>query len=541
MTSSRPCVLGVNFGHDGGAALLTPDRMVAIGEERLNRRRYSPGWLNAVLYCLRAAGLALADVDLVVASSYGRTPAIPADTGFDLLGIPMERITTVDHHLSHAYTAFCLSPYQRATILVADGGGNNTDTETFYVADSDGITRLGGNDTGRPRAGGIGPTYEAFTEYLGWSPQEAGKTMALASYGDPHAYTVPLFDLHGTQVCGQLTSTHATGVADLAARTNSDFGPPGSKGHDQRGINAAAYLQHHTEQILTELAEKVIAATGVGNLCLAGGVALNCVANNRLRHLPSVTGLFIPPPASDRGQALGCALYGLYRLTGELPRRALTDDSFGRAYDDYEIELALKRDPRSGLVERTVAPFTWRRDNDIAATAAQLLADGKLIGWFQGGSELGPRALGHRSILADPRSTQARDALNHRIKHREPFRPFAPAILEADSPDWFDLAGTQSPFMLLAPTVQPQHTKLIPGVVHIDGTARVQTVDPHTNPPFASLIDNFSAITGVPVVLNTSFNDREPIVETPADALATFQDTDLDALCIGGYLVEKLR
>ncbi|MFF4989723.1 carbamoyltransferase C-terminal domain-containing protein [Streptosporangium saharense] len=176
---------------------------------------------------------------------------------------------------------------------------------------------------------------------------------------------------------------------------------------------------------------------------------------------------------------------------------------------------------------------------NIAACAAQMLADGRLIGWFQGGSELGPRALGNRSILADPRGTAGRDALNDRIKHREPFRPFAPAVLAADASRWFDLDGP-SPFMLLAPAVRYGARSRIPGVVHVDGTARVQTVDPAASPRFAALIENFGVLTGVPVVLNTSFNDREPIVETPADALATFQASDLDALCLGEYLVEKL-
>lgn len=539
MSNRTPCVIGINVGHDGGAALLTPDLMIAISEERLNRRRYSPGWLNAVSYCLRAAEMTIGNVDLVVISSYGRTPVTPADTGLHHLGVDIDHIIVVDHHLSHAYTAYCLGPYEEATIVVADGAGNDTDTETFYAANREGITRLGGNDPSRGRAGGIGATYEAFTEYLGWSAQEAGKTMALASYGDPTAFAAPLFDLHGTRVYGRLTVTHAAGVAELAVRTGWDFGPPASKGNDPRGIDAAAYLQAEVERVLTGLVDNVIAETGITDLCLAGGVALNCVANDRIRRLPKVTGLFVPPPASDRGQALGCALYGLHRLTGELPRRPLADDSFGRTYSDEEIELALNRDPRSGLVERSFVPFTWRREADIAATAAQLIADGHLIGWFDGGSELGPRALGHRSILADPRTIASRDALNDRIKHREPFRPFAPAVLLSDGPRWFDLDPGGSPFMLLAPPVQADRAPLIPGVVHTDGTARAQTVDPTVNPRFAKVIEHFGKLTGVPVVLNTSFNDREPIVETPADALATFQDTDLDALCLGDYLVEK--
>jgi carbamoyltransferase len=538
MSARTGCVVGINVGHDGGAALITADTMVAISEERLNRTRYSPGWQASLLYCLRATGLQLADVDLVVVSGIGHHPPTAAETGLSHLGIDPARIVPVDHHLSHAYTAYCLSPYERATVLVVDGAGNNGDTETVYAADPGGISRVTSNPPGRHRAGGIGATYEAFTNWLGWHEQESGKTMALAAYGNPDAYPDPLFDITGTAVRGILEHTHAPGVAELAARTGFDFGPPDSRGEDPRGIDAAAYVQAQTETALCALAEQAVATTGESTLCFAGGVALNCVAADKIRRLPAVTGYFAPPAASDRGQALGAALYGWHRLTGDLPRRPLPNDYFGRPYSNAEIEQALKRDPRSGLVERRRTPYRWRRESDIAATAAQMIADGKIIGWFTGGSELGPRALGGRSILADPRTTAGSDALNHRIKHREHFRPFAPAVLADHAETWFDL-DVPSPFMLLAPPVRPEAAKRIAGVVHIDGTARVQTVDPTATPPFAALIDHFHQITGVPIVLNTSFNDSEPIVETPAHALATVQACDLDAACIGTYLVER--
>ncbi|MFJ2007916.1 carbamoyltransferase family protein [Streptomyces chartreusis] len=537
--SRTSCVVGINLGHDGGVALITDTLMVAIGEERLNRARYSGGWTASLLYCLRAAGLTLADVDLVAVSGIGRTLPTRTETGLTHLNVAAEQIVPVDHHLSHAYTAYCLSPFEEATLLVVDGGGNNNDTETYYRATPSGIERVGGNPSTRPRAGGIGATYEAFTNWLGWHEQEAGKTMALASYGDLGLYLAPLFDVVDTQVHGRLTRTHAPGVADLAKRTGFDFGPHGSLGEHELGINAAAYVQDQTERALCALAEQTIAATGLPNLCLAGGVALNCVAADKIRRLDSVAGYFAPPASSDRGQALGCALYAWHRLTGDLPKRPLVSDYFGRDYTDAEIQQALHRDPRSGLVERRRAPFKWRRESDIARTAAEMIADGKIIGWFQGGSELGPRALGARSILADPRSTASSDALNQRIKHREPFRPFAPAVLADHARAWFDL-DVPSPFMLLAPPVRPGLADKIAGVVHVDGTARVQTVDPDVAPAYGSLIVNFHQITGVPVVLNTSFNDREPIVETPAHALATLQACDLDAACIGDYLVERV-
>lgn len=537
MNARTPCVVGINLGHDGGAALVTEDAMIAIGEERLNRTRYSPGWQAALLYCLRAAGRRLGEVDLVVVSGIGEHPPTPQETGLAALSVDPDRIAVVDHHLSHAYTAYCLSPFEQATVLVVDGAGNHHDTETFYTADTSGIHRVGANPTSRARAGGIGATYEAFTNWLGWHEQEAGKTMALASYGDPTTYLAPLFDIVGTSVHGRLEHTHAAGVAALAARTGWDFGKPGSLGIDPRGIDAAAYVQAQTERVLCTLVEHVIAVTGHRDLCFAGGVALNCVAADRIRRLDTVEHYFAPPAASDRGQALGCALYGWHTITGQLPRRPLATDCFGRSYTDSEIEQALRRDPRSGLVERRRRAFSWRKESDIAATAAQMLAAGKIIGWFTGGSELGPRALGARSILADPRTTASSDALNTSIKHREPFRPFAPAVLADHARRWFDL-DVPSPFMLLAPPVRPDAVERIAGVVHVDHTARVQTVDPADAPAFAAVIEAFGRITDVPVVLNTSFNDQEPIVETPAHALATFQACDLDALCLGDYLVE---
>ncbi|MEV5784608.1 carbamoyltransferase C-terminal domain-containing protein [Streptomyces sp. NPDC052287] len=538
MKSTTPCVVGINIGHDGGAALITDTLMVAISEERLNRTRYSPGWHASLMYCLHAAGLTLADIDLVAVSGIGQTPPTRAETGLAHLGIDRERIRPVDHHLSHAYTAYCLSPYEDATVLVVDGGGNNNDTETYYAATRHGIERIGGNPPARPRAGGIGATYEAFTNWLGWHEQEAGKTMALASYGDPSLYLAPLFDVVNAQVHGRLTRTHAAGIADLTMRTGFAFGPYDNRGAHELGMNAAAYAQAETERALCTLAEQTIAATGLSNLCMAGGVALNCVAADKLRRVKTVTGYFAPPAASDRGQALGCALHAWHRLTGEVPRRPLTSDYFGREYTSGEMEQALRRDPRSGLVERRRTPFTWHRESDITRTAAQMIADGKIIGWFQGGSELGPRALGARSILADPRTTASSHALNERIKHRETFRPFAPSILADHADTWFDL-DVASPFMLLAPPVRPDHADTIAGVVHVDGTARVQTVDPAAAPAYGALIEHFHQLTGVPAVLNTSFNDREPIVESPAHALATFQACDLDAVCIGEYLVER--
>ncbi len=535
--ASEPVSIGLNLGHDGGCAIVRGDEVVAIAEERINRTRYSSGWHAALNYCLDAFDLRLEDADTVVFSGVG--PRLPAGFtgGLDRYGVEPGRIQVVDHHLSHAFSAFCLSGFDEALVVVADGAGNDQDTESYYLAGGSGMERVGGNRADRPRAGGIGATYEAFTNFVGFHEQEAGKTMALASFGDAGRHPSPLFDLVGSRVEGRLTATHERGLVEFAARAGIELGAP-HQIDDQASKDAAAWVQRETEDILVRLVTTLTAQHDVRQVCLAGGVGMNCVANGVLRRGAGVD-LFVVPPASDRGQALGNALYGMWRLTGAMPRRPLRTDSFGREYDEDEIRLALRRHPWSTIVERHPRHrFGYQAISDPAAVAARLLADGKLIGWFQGGSELGARALGRRSILADPRRREIRDALNARIKHREWFRPFAPAVLEEDAGKWFDL-DHESPFMLEAVQVRPEQREQLAGVTHIDGSARVQTVDEAVQPQFHRLIRQFGDLTGVPVVLNTSFNDREPIVETPAHAVATFSASELDALVIGGFLVTK--
>jgi carbamoyltransferase len=303
-------------------------------------------------------------------------------------------------------------------------------------------------------------------------------------------------------------------------------------------MDLAAWVQRETETILIGLISQLAAEHRTRNVCLAGGVAMNCVANQALRRALDID-VYVTPPASDRGQALGNALHGMHRLTGTVPRLRLDCDTFGRSYSEEEIRLALRRHPASGLVQRHPRHgFSYAPDSDPALAAAQLLGDGKLVGWFEGGSELGARALGRRSILADPRTAATRDSLNTRIKHREWFRPFAPAVVDERRELWFAL-DQPSPFMLYAASVRELQRDRLAAVTHVDGSARVQTVDHKAQPEFHRLISEFGRITGVPVVLNTSFNDREPIVETPAHALATFCATDLDALIIGNFVVVK--
>jgi carbamoyltransferase len=534
-----PIAVGLNLGHDGGCAVVAGQKVVAIAEERLNRTRYSGGWQAALAYCLQAADIALADVGVVVFSCVGPRLEEGFTGGLNLYGVPAARITSVDHHLSHAYSAFCLSGADEALVVVADGSGNDHQTESYFLADRTAITKVGGNREGRARAGGIGATYEAVTNWLGFDGQECGKTMALASYGDAKAIEAPLFELSGTQVEGRLARTHDRGLAEFAHATGVDLGAS-HVWDTTRARDLAAWVQAQTEDVLAQLTAHLMAEHRRSTVCFAGGVAMNCVANEAIRRCTGAR-LFVPPPASDRGQALGNALHGIHLLTGAVPGMPLTGrDAFGRTYTPEEIRLALRRHPRSGLAERHPhRRFGWRSESDPAATAAQLLADGRLVGWFDGGSELGARALGSRSILADPRHPATRDVLNTRIKHREFFRPFAPAVQAEHADRWFNL-DQDSPYMLFAPQVRPERQDQLGAVTHVDGTARVQTVDAGVHPNFHRLIRRFGELTGVPAVLNTSFNDREPIVESPAHAVATFCNTDLDALLFSdGFMAVK--
>ncbi|MEU6551572.1 carbamoyltransferase C-terminal domain-containing protein [Streptomyces sp. NPDC046915] len=533
-------VAGLAIGHDCGCALVRDGQpVVAISEERLDRHRHSGLWASSLTYCLEHAGIRIGDVDLFVFSSGG--PPLPAgfDGGLSSLGVDKSRVTTVDHHLSHAFGAFCLSGFEDSAVLVLDAVGNCEDTESSYVASRDGVVRISERDPARPRYKGIGSTYEAFTNFLGFNDEESGKTMALAAYGDPGRFGVPLFDFAPDGgVMGRLTQTHHWGVLEFARSNGLAFGELFDAGESQESRDVAAYVQHETEEALLKLIDDLLKRTGASRLCLSGGVALNCVANDRIRREYPGLDLFVLPPASDTGQPLGNALYGHWRGSGEMPTAHRGSSSFGRQYDEGSIRRALAKFADTLTYGRLYRyEYEYYKDSDPARTAAQLLAEGAVIGWFQGGSELGPRALGHRSILADPRDSRVRTYVNSAIKHREWFRPFAPSILAEESHRFTGDAVNRS-FMLESPSILESARTDIAGALHVDGTARIQCVMPEQR-PFHRLISAFADRTGVPAVLNTSFNVREPIVETPGQALGTFLSSELDYLVIEDFVVSK--
>ena len=514
-------------------------QIVAIAEERLSRKKYADGYMGALFYCLNALDITVDQVDLFVSSSYHK-PLPPQFMGdLKALGLPPERFVSCDHHWSHACSTYFLSPFEKALVIVIDGLGNNSDTESYYVAEGNTITKIGGNDAARSIYKGVGRAYESFTNYAGWSAQEAGKTMGLAPMGHEVAPDKELFIINEkNQIQSMLEGKYYHGAVDFARESSLDFGKPFS---GVENANAAWFVQDRVEKVIIELVRRLHAETGITKLCLAGGVFLNGITNQKILDETPIEAIFVPPCADDTGQGLGNALYGYHQLSGVTERITLNDGYAGREYSEEEILDVITREQRvySLPYEVKSASYNYERCDDIVERAAKLLADGQIIGWFQGGSEIGPRALGHRSILSAPFPAIMKDRLNAEIKHRELFRPFAPVVIEEKLSEYF-ATDTPSPFMLRVAMAQPDKVDKIPAALHVDNSGRVQTVTLQTNGNFYRLVKRFGELTGVPVILNTSFNDNgEPIVETPRDALVMFCKTPLKYVVIGDYILWK--
>jgi carbamoyltransferase len=560
-------VLGVNLGHDRSACLAIDGKpQVAIAEERLtrikhdipvNRRneRYNFFPRRSADYCLDACGLGYGDVDLVVASTTyvldttdGRRRNLRADDiRWQCPELASARIETALHHLAHAGSVALCSGWPSAAVLVIDGGGSvlryDGGTATEFERTSIFHFRAGQLKPVRQVVGGppaygnsIGDFYQLVTTYLGFRAGEEGKTMGLAGYSDAAAAGwAPLDDFKDAivvepdgshQVC-EMFQFDADGA--FSPRLTSAFGMPRRRPVPDVTLDRhiAASAQWAIEEAILQLADVASRRTGESRLCLAGGVALNCVANGRVLREGSFEELFIQPAAGDDGTALGNAQLGFEMLTGRSADWVFRSAHLGRTYSEHDITAALDRFGCDVLVTRPP---------DVPDALAADIADGRIVALFRGGCEYGPRALGHRSILCDPRTSGMTDQLNMRVKHREPFRPFAPIVLEESASYYFDL-GVPSPYMLLAASVlQPD---AVPAITHVDGSARVQTVNRSQDPFLYAVVSRFADRTGVPVVLNTSFNDQEPIVETPLDALRCFLSTGIDMLYLGDRCVEK--
>ncbi|MCW3848994.1 hypothetical protein OF829_17280 [Sphingomonas sp. LB-2] len=558
---SKPVyVLGTGLSHNGSAVLLKDGRVcVGIEKERITRQKHDGGNDNAAIrYCLDAEGIALSDIDLVVQCANYEIPDRDVFAGpRPFAGSDHPPILSISHHLAHAWSAAGTCPFDDCAIMVLDGCGSPfvqcTDTgrgillpedlprqpamwcekDSFYHFDGrEVVPLLKDFSLYRPQTSphirmpgtehSVGGFYAAVSRYVFGNLDDAGKLMGLAPYGRPGAVAHQAFSVRDDRIFveeeWQATLTRpASGYEDFRANF-------------QYYADIACWAQQQVENAVIALFEARLRRFPAGRVCYAGGIALNAVANARLLDEAVVHDFYIEPAAGDNGVALGCAFYGWIKALGRdrVPHDGNT--CFGRTYTMAEIGEALAD-----------APSDWRitEPDDLAARVAEQLAQGNTVGWFQGGSEFGPRALGRRSILAHPGKPGMRDHINAAIKFREDFRPFAPAILPEFAGDCF-VSGRDSPYMILIDRTKPAYADALRNVTHVNGTARVQTVDRAWNPAFAGLIEAFHARTGIPVLLNTSFNRRGmPIVETPGEAVALFAESALDVLVLQDVLVVK--
>jgi carbamoyltransferase len=567
-------ILGINsVYHESAACLLKDGVLLAVGEEeRFNRqkrgkeaRHDNPDELplSSIRYCLELEGITLKDVAQIgysanpqrydstfvgadgdrkftwgtaerQASFLSRLALVPG--AFEKLGFH-GRFNWIDHHAAHAASAYYVSPFNDAAVLAIDGIGESTTAALFHARDTQ-LRHLQDVDY----HSSLGYLWELCSLLLGFGVYDAAKIMGLAAYGDPARFAAAFKQLVTLAPQGQfvmnrdalrfwlLTYHPLNGyyaglekLFDVAKREPSDEIRPIH--HD-----IAAALQQMTNEVIRHLAEHLHAVTRSDNLCLAGGVALNCVSNSYVFERGPFANLYVQPAAHDGGTAVGAAFYVWNHLLGNAARSPMQHAYWGPSFSNGEIEAALQKE---GL--------RYRRSERIEAEVAQLISQGNIVGFFQGRMEIGPRALGNRSLLADPRNRNMREMLNEKVKHREYFRPLAPSVLSEEAGNWFEIRKQTSAaeFMLMAYPVRPELAHRIPAVVHEDGSSRIHSVRREFNPRYHKLISEFHALTGVPVVLNTSFNDSEPIVCAPEDAIRTFLNTEIDYLAMGDVLVAK--
>ena len=596
-------VLGLSaFYHDSAAALVEGGRIVAAAqEERFTRRKHDSDYpANAVACCLDRAGITLDAVDRV--AFYDKpflkferlleTYVAFAPRGFrsfsmavpvwikeklfqkDLLRRKLRalapevdwdaRLLFAEHHQSHAASAFYPSPFRDAVVLTMDGVGEWA-TTSAAVGHGNELEMV--REIHFPHS--LGLLYSAFTYYTGFKVNSGEyKVMGLAPYGEPkyaRAILDHLIDLKpdGTFRLDLGYFDYCTGLTMTNGRFDALFGGPARKPEEpltQRHMDLAASVQAVTEEAVLRLTRSLREETGIPYLCLAGGVALNCVANGKVLRDGRFDDLWVQPAAGDAGGALGAALAANHRLFGEPRPSAGSKGAGGDAMQGAFLGPEFGPEEIRAALDAAGARYETLGDEALIAATVEALVAGKAVGWFQGRMEFGPRALGNRSILADARSPTMQKTLNLKIKHRESFRPFAPSVPRADVADWFEL-DRDSPYMLLVAGVKPERRcgeaetpnnalsgldrlnvprSEVPAVTHVDYSARVQTVHPETNPRYHALLEAFKAKTGCPVLVNTSFNVRgEPIVCTPADAFRCFMGTGLDCLAIGNCFLRK--
>jgi carbamoyltransferase len=576
-------ILGINAYHGNASAALVQDGklIAAVEEERFNRVKYAAGFpVAAIRYCLKEAGIAIADVDhvavprnpwarlgtkLLYALRMPRFATERAKVLKQFVGIPeamaqafdldvkslRAQFHRVEHHRAHLGSSFYVSPFDRAALLSADGLGDFAST-MWGVGEG---TRMN-IDGAVSFPHSLGMFYTAITQHLGfWKFGDEFKVMGLAAYGQPthlDAFRrIVLTDGSlGFKLGLDYFAHHREGAemswreADrtpvlgrlFSQRLEELLGPPRAADAplEQRHMDMAASLQARLEEVLFHNLNLLHKRTGQKNLCLAGGVAFNSLANGKIFDQTPFEHVFVQPAAGDAGLAIGAASYVHHQVLGQ-PRNFVMKHSYwGPEYTTSEIRSAIQASELSAAgVEISEMP-----EDQLVRATAERLAAGDVLGWFQGRAEWGPRALGNRSILADPRSPHMKETLNARIKHREMFRPFAPSILAERAGEFFERSNP-SPFMQFCYSVKPEKRDSLVAPTHVDGTGRLQTVEREANPRYWKLIREFGNLTGVPAVVNTSFNDNEPIVLRPEEAISCFLRTRMDTLVLGDFLIRR--
>tara|TARA_Y100000034_G_scaffold136912_1_gene216988 strand:+ start:9902 stop:11602 length:1701 start_codon:yes stop_codon:yes gene_type:complete len=561
-------ILGISslISENPSAALIKDGKLIAaVEEERFNRIKHSQGYPfpeKSIQYCLDYAGITLKDIESIGVG--GASPLEHLKKEFLLaLKRPIlflnigkwlktfkknkghdffkdKRITYYPHHLTHASSSFYVSGFNNANIISMDGKGETTSTFLAEGRNSKKIYKIKEYSS----LNSIGALYESFTDYLGFKRHShEGKVMGLASYGKPinkinqiikftkEGYSCETFSRYSAMLKNaykkvffgeKINSFEKLLIKNFGQKRKKD--EPITKRHE----NIAATIQYIQEKVVLKLAKSMYEKNGITNFCLAGGSSLNCCSNGLLSEQDFVKNIFVQPASSDAGTSIGAAFLEWIKLSNKKSDFKMTNAYYGPEYTNQEILKELKK-----------TNLKYKKYNKISKVTAKLISKGKIIGWFQGRMEMGPRALGNRSILADPTNKIIKDKVNLQVKHRENWRPFAPSILSEAAPEYFE-NSTEDPFMILSFRVKKEKRDKIPSVVHIDGTTRPQSVTKKDNPRYYELIKEFEKIKGVPIVLNTSFNDKEePLVCSPKDAISCLKRTNLDYLAIGNYLVRN--
>jgi carbamoyltransferase len=574
----RTCILGINAYHgDASAALVVDGQLVAaVEEERFNRLKHWAGFpKESIRYCLEAGKVSPKDLDFVGISFQPRSNFL-RKVGFvathlpsprsvldrlkrqsktiglekqlaDALGVdsvgPTTNVVRIDHHATHIAAGFLVSPFEESAVLSVDGMGDFTSTLTAFGR---GTSWTNLDRVYYPHS--IGFLYSNITMYLGFPHYgDEYKVMGLAPYGEPeftdffrkliypHKDTFRLnldYFTHHRQGVRMVWNDGCPIVQPFYSQKLVDeLGPPRRKDEpvSQRHDNIAKSLQVVTEEIIMHMLNRLYDKTRSKYLCLTGGVAMNSVANGKVTSQTPFEHVYVPAGAADNGTSFGAAFYIWNRLLGN-ERDFVQDHAYWGCESSNEECATAIRD--QGL------PFQSYSDDELVARTTDLMLEGNVVGWFQGKMEFGARALGNRSLIADPRRTDMRDIINLRIKFREKFRPFAPSILEERVSDWFEI-DEPAPYMEKVLPIRKEKQSLIPAVTHVDGSGRLQTVSARTNPLYHRLISHFESRTGVPIILNTSLNENEPVVRTPKEAIACFLRTDMDALVLGNCLISR--